>query len=136
MIELKKYKEFPIKNKLSNTKKLFTHNESPSKEPSLITTQFKPKSNTSPNKSNKPSSSTNPFNELSNEFNTYLFKPKLSTTPNVKNMQLAQELDMSNKELLKLDKKDIFLEVVKYIIRTIRQLLTIILDLRLLLPII
>lgn len=85
-IELRESRESPSKEKLLNTKRSSTPRESPSKGPSPTTTLSKPKSNTFPRKSNRPSSSMSPSKEPGNVFNICPSKPKSFTTQREKNM--------------------------------------------------
>lgn len=102
MTESRELKEFLMRKKLLNMKKLFILKESQLKELSLIIMLLKPKSNTFQRKLKRPLLNMSQLKEPGKEFNIYQLKLKLSTTLREKNMLLDTE-ELSIKELLRLD---------------------------------
>lgn len=99
---LKKLREFPLKDKLSNTMKLPFTTRCQLRGLSPIIMPLKLKSSTSLRKFKRPSSSTNLLKDNGKEFNTCQSKPKLFTTLNTRN-NMFQDLLTMFKELISKD---------------------------------
>ncbi len=86
MIEFKESKEFLLKDKLLNMKKLFITREFQLKEQLLIIMQSKLKLNIFQKKYKKLLLNTSQYKKLGKEFNIYQFKLKLFTILKDKDM--------------------------------------------------
>lgn len=94
MIKLKEWKEFHMRERLFNMKKLQELKEFQSKELSLTIMQFKLKLNIFLNKLKRLLSNMNQLRGHGKEFNIYPLKPKLFTTQRDKNKLSVKEEDI------------------------------------------